>query len=126
MPEFPVGNLGVLVSVDDEHLGIAFHVRRGGVNVQVAEAASEGDLLLRRHRFLVAEEDHGMTQKSLVNFTPLLRRQRTGQVRPANLRADHRSGRRHLDGLVIHSLGVPQYDIASFRLSDCVSDEPRA
>ena len=77
MPELAVSDLRVLVRVDDEHLGVPFHVRRGGMDVQGAEPFAERDVLLRGHRYLlVAEEDDRVAVKRVAHFAPLVVRQR--------------------------------------------------
>ena len=48
MPAFAIRARTVLVGVDDHQFRVARRMRRGGMQVQIAEATAEGQMLLRR------------------------------------------------------------------------------
>jgi hypothetical protein len=79
-------------------------MRRGGMNVQIAEFSAEGEMLLRRY-VLVAEEDHeifGERAMDLVHL-PVGRRiaiDELADVDAGNLRTDDRRQLLDRDGLV--------------------------
>ena len=57
MPALAIGARQILVGIDPHQRGIVALMGRGGMDVQFAELAAEGEMLLRRD-VLVAEEDH--------------------------------------------------------------------
>jgi hypothetical protein len=80
--------------MDLHQRGIAALVGRGGMNMQLAEFASEGEMLLRRD-VLVAKEDHevfGQRAMDLVDLAigALLVRYQPADIDARNLRADDR------------------------------------
>ena len=70
-----------------------------GMNVQVAEPAAEGQMLVRRD-VLVAEEDHEVFGERAMDFVHRPVRQRACQIDAGNLRADDRGQLLDADGLI--------------------------
>ena len=57
MPALAIGARGILVGIDPHQRRILAFARRGRMDVQFAELAAEGEVLLGRD-MLVAEKDH--------------------------------------------------------------------
>ena len=76
----PLARGAVLVGVDDHQLGLARLVRRGGMDVQLAEQPAEGDVLVGRD-VLVAEEDDAVLGQRAVDLVLLAVRQRLARGR---------------------------------------------
>ena len=81
--------------MDDHQLRPARLVRRGGVDVQLAEQPAEGEVLVGRD-VLVAEEDDEVLGERAVDLVQLAVRQRLGEIDAGDLRADDR--RQLVDG----------------------------
>src|SRR5882672_4703143 len=64
-------------------------MRGGGMDMQLAELAAEGEMLLRRD-MLVAEEDHEVLGKRAVDFVHRPIGQRAREIDPRYFRADDR------------------------------------
>src|SRR5882757_2402066 len=83
-------------------------MRRGGVNMQLAELAAEGEMLLRRD-VLVAKEDHEIFGERAMDLVHLaigarIVRDESPDIHARNLRADDR--RKLFDGNRLVRLGV--------------------
>ena len=70
VPALAVGARRILVGVDLHQRRLARLVRRGGMDVQLAELAPEGEVLLRRD-VLVAEEDDEVFGERAVDLVHL-------------------------------------------------------
>ena len=113
VPAFTVGARRVLVGVDDHQFRMARLVRRGGMDVQLAEAATEVEVLLVAD-VLVAEEDHQVLRQRAMDFLERLVAERLREIDAADLRADDRRQlvdrdrvvRRRLVGVVLVARSV--------------------
>ena len=89
VPAFAVGARRILVGMDDHQLGMARRVRRRGMDVQLAEAAAEVEVLVLGD-MLVAEEDHQVLRQRAVDLLEGLVAERLRQIDAADLGADDR------------------------------------
>ena len=78
--------------IQHDNLLHAFGMGIDRMNVQIAKALSQRALLLWRDS-LFAQEHHLMSQYRMVKLLKLIVAQRTGQIRPRDLRADIRPQR---------------------------------
>ena len=99
VPALAVGARAILVGVDDHQLGLARLVRRGGMDVQLAEQPAEGQVLVGRD-VLVAEEDDAVLGQRPVQLVVLAVAERLAEVDAVDLRADDRRQLVDGDGLV--------------------------
>jgi hypothetical protein len=89
MPDLAGHILRIFVRLDLDDFRMAFHAR-GGVDVQAAESASEG-LVLIDGQMLVPKEDHQMAHQGRVDLVELPSTERLAQIDTENLRTDGRS-----------------------------------
>ncbi len=89
VPALPVRARTVLVGVDFHQRGLARLVRRGRMDVQLAEQPAESQMLLRRD-VLVAEEDDDVLGQRPVDLVHRPVGQRLGEIDAIDLRADDR------------------------------------
>ncbi len=96
MPDFTPGPRRILIRVDRDHLpidGISVLVRRGReVDMQVAEVAAKGDVLIDRD-VLIAEEQDLAVEKRRVQIRDRLIRQILRQIDAGHFSADGRCDR---------------------------------
>src|SRR5450759_2571393 len=99
MPALAVGAWGILVGIDLHQRRIVALMRGGGMNVQLAEPASEGKMLLRGD-VLVAKEDHEIFCERAMDLVHRPVGERACQIDARYLRADDRGEFLDPDGLV--------------------------
>ena len=101
MPILAIGVARIGVGVDDHRLRQAGQRGGGGVDVQFAEAATEGELLLGAD-VLIAEEDHQMIHQRLMDHIETGIVQRPGQIDATDFSADPRCQLADLDAVRRH------------------------
>ena len=122
VPELPRDVLGVLVSLDLDDLGMAFHAR-GGVDVELAEAPTEGLVLFDR-KLLIAEEDHQVAHQRQVDLVELKCGERLAEINAGYLGADGRGERFDADRLVVETVvGHGVFPLVSSCSPVCPSDK---
>jgi hypothetical protein len=89
VPAFAVCSGAVLVGIDFHQRRFARLVRRGGMNVQLAEQPSKGKMLLWRNALLAEKDDDVLGQRTM-DFIHHPVRQRLRQVDAIDLRPDDR------------------------------------
>ena len=96
----------VIVKLAHQRIVRALADRRGAdMLAERAEIAGDADLILETD-LLVAEENHLETGEGIVQFFHLLVAQRCGEIDPADLGADMRTGRRCRNRLILNADAV--------------------